>query len=78
MGHAANITVHADICGRLSVATYAGKRYFLALTTTPQRYVTVHLLKERSIIAEHFLNFTAWLDRKFYHRVKRFHSDNCS
>lgn len=78
IGHAGNITVHADICGPLAVATHAGKRYFLTLTATPQSYDRVYLLKSRPQIAEHCLNFIEWLNRNFCHRVKQFHSDNAA
>lgn len=56
--------------------TCVKKKYFLALMTAAQPYVSVHLLNAKYNVEEHCFNFVALLERNAKRSVKRFHSDN--
>lgn len=52
-----HVTVHADKCRPLHIATFTGRRYFLDLTAVLQRFSSVHMINIRLDIDKHCFNF---------------------
>lgn len=71
-----NETLDADICGLLNTLMHGGNKYFLTITLARQRYLKVHLLKQRGSTDEYFHNYIQWIERHSGLGVVKFYTDN--
>lgn len=61
-----NVTIHGNICEPFQAPTFGGQRYFVTLTTAPQRFVRVYLKKNRPEVEEYMHEYIAWVKRNVF------------
>lgn len=72
------ITMPADVCGPMQHQCFGRSKYFVVMIVTPHRYVRVRLMKFRTELQEHCLEFMACINRNSRKMVKAVHADNAT
>ncbi|GMF60341.1 unnamed protein product [Phytophthora fragariaefolia] len=68
--------VHSDVCGPMQTSTFRGKRYFVTFTDDKSHFCVVYLLRNKSEVADKFVEFVAMAETQTGKRVKTLRSDN--
>ncbi|CAH2100383.1 unnamed protein product [Euphydryas editha] len=67
--------IHSDVCGPLPISL-GGARYLLTFTDDCTRKSFGYLLKRKSEVCDHFIQFVSMVERQMELRVKCLRSDN--
>lgn len=68
--------VHSDVMGPLPVQTIGGSKFLLTFVDDYSRYSEVVIMKKKSEVAEHFINFQAKCERLHGKLLKSLQTDN--
>ena len=56
--------VHTDVCGKINAQSLSGARYFLTFIDDKTRYVWMYILKHKSEVLNHFLEWKALVENQ--------------
>ncbi|CAH9056118.1 unnamed protein product [Cuscuta europaea] len=76
--HASNAfdLIHMDVWGPYKVTSYTGFKYFLTIVDDYTRCTWVFLLKTKSEVKFHMLNFYTFIETQFQKKIKIIRTDN--
>ncbi|CAH9089473.1 unnamed protein product [Cuscuta europaea] len=68
--------IHMDVWGPYKVTSYTGFKYFLTILDDYTRCTWVFLLKTKSEVKFHMLNFYTFIETQFHKKIKVIRTDN--
>ena len=67
--------VHSDVCGPVEVPSLGGSRYFVTFIDECSNWMTIYLLKQKSEVAECFLEYEKYAERQTGNKIRILRSD---
>ena len=67
--------IHSDVCGPLDVPSLGGSKYFVTFIDEHSNWVVVYLMKQKSEVADHYLDFEKYAERQTGRKVRIIRSD---
>lgn len=68
--------VHSDVCGPMPVSSWGGANYILTFTDDYSRKSFVYLMRNKSEVCDHFINFKNFVEKQTGLSIKCLRTDN--